>query len=177
MSISYRLERTRVNSNQFFNGHCLETSLKDCLVGNLSGNGSCTVNGRNMRSDFGLLCENYYLGAFIMSIPPGAHFFGAFISGPISDYLGRRIAMILSIIGLTTFSGMVTKPFCFSLFLLHLFNCLVTVCRHVCFYLEWNIICCLFHSSAHFSSHGLCCGVGLCDRNSRSRYEAFINRT
>ena len=90
----------------FFSNYCLKTALKDCLVGNLSGNGSCTVNGRNMRSDFGLLCENYYLGAFIMSIPPGAHFFGAFISGPISDYLGRRIAMILSIIGLTTFSGM-----------------------------------------------------------------------
>ena len=93
----------------FFNSHCLKTFLKDCLVGNSSGNGSCTVSGRNMRSDFGLLCENYYLGAFIMSIPPGAHFFGAFISGPISDYLGRRIAMILSIIGLTTFSGMVRK--------------------------------------------------------------------
>ena len=67
-----------------------------------------------MRSDFGLLCENYYLGAFIMSIPPSAHFFGAFISGPISDYLGRRIALILSIIGLTTFSGLIRKSIVFD---------------------------------------------------------------
>ena len=61
-------------------------------------------NGSNFRSEFGLVCDRFTVGSTIMSIAPGAAFIGAFLSGPISDYFGRRRAIILSIIGLTCFS-------------------------------------------------------------------------
>ena len=57
-----------------------------------------------MRSAFDLICDRSQIATVIMSIAPAAAFVGASISGPISDYFGRRVAMLLSILGLTVFS-------------------------------------------------------------------------
>ena len=58
---------------------------------------------------------------------PGATFIGAAIAGPISDYLGRKIALLIAIIGATCF-GLVTafvpswQLFIFIFGMIHIFN-------------------------------------------------------
>ena len=57
-----------------------------------------------MRSEFGLVCDRSQIATVIMSIAPAAAFIGASISGPVSDYFGRRVAMLVSVFALTLFS-------------------------------------------------------------------------